>query len=74
MASNGIGIVADEVPHVGLCVRCANVRIVESRRGSRFYRCQLADVDPAYVRYPPLPVISCPGFALISEVAPPEGG
>jgi hypothetical protein len=45
-----------------LCDRCTNVHIIENRRGSRFYRCRLADVDPAFVRYPPLPVLSCPGF------------
>jgi hypothetical protein len=55
---------APDVPDVyaGLCDRCTNVHIIENRRGSRFYRCRLADVDPAFVRYPPLPVLSCPGF------------
>jgi hypothetical protein len=53
---------ARETP-AGLCDRCTNVHIIENRRGSRFYRCRLADIDPAFVRYPPLPVIVCPGFA-----------
>jgi len=56
----------------GLCDRCQNVQIIQNRRGSRFYRCRLADVDPAFVRYPPLPVLFCPGFAPIDPAAPSQ--
>ena len=52
----------EESARVGLCVRCEHVHVIENRRGSRFYRCRLADVDPAFLRYPPLPVILCTGF------------
>ncbi|HEV8381904.1 MAG TPA: hypothetical protein VGQ29_09980 [Gemmatimonadales bacterium] len=38
------------------------MRIVTNRRGSTFYRCLRADTDPRFVRYPPLPVLSCPGY------------
>ena len=58
--------------HVGLCARCEHVQVIENRRGSHFYRCRLADVDPAFLRYPPLPVIACPGFTRISTAAPRE--
>jgi len=58
---------AEDLARVGLCARCANVQVIENRRGSRFYRCRLADVDPAFPRYPPLPVMSCQGFSPISE-------
>ena len=58
----------EDFARVGLCVRCVNVHVIENRRGSHFYRCRLADVDPAFRRYPPLPVISCPGFAPAGEV------
>jgi hypothetical protein len=64
---------SDDHVRVGLCARCANVQVVENRRGSRFYRCRLADVDPAFVRYPPLPMLSCSGFVPISEATPPAG-
>lgn len=57
---------------VGLCARCTNVQVIENRRGSRFYRCRLSDVDPAFPRYAPLPVISCAGFTPIFEATPPE--
>lgn len=47
---------------VGLCAMCTHVHIVQNRRGSRFYRCRLADVDPDYPRYPALPVLACEGY------------
>jgi len=52
-------------PVVGLCATCRWVRIVTNRRGSVFYRCLRADLeppDPRFVRYPPLPVLHCPGY------------
>lgn len=57
----------------GLCDHCTNVRIIQNRRGSRFYRCSLADVDPAFLRYPPLPVLICRGFTKADPVAPSQG-
>lgn len=47
----------------GLCPRCAHVRRVESDRKSVFLMCTLAKGDPRFRRYPPQPVVSCPGFA-----------
>lgn len=47
---------------IGLCERCRHVHVVENRRGSRFYRCTLADVDPRFPKYPRLPVLRCDGF------------
>jgi len=46
----------------GLCGRCANVRVVETRTGSRFYLCELSRTRPEFPRYPRLPVLSCRGF------------
>jgi hypothetical protein len=51
-----------DADRVGLCLDCRWSRTVENRRGSVFYRCLRADTDPAYPRYPPLPVRSCPGY------------
>jgi hypothetical protein len=47
---------------VGLCLRCRFAALQRSARGGRFWRCRRADSDPAFARYPPLPVRSCPGF------------
>ena len=52
----------------GLCGHCSNARIIENRRGSRFYMCELSKVDPAFPKYPPLPVLKCSGYR------PVEGG
>ncbi len=49
-------------PPIGLCESCTHVRIVENRRGSRFYLCELSAVDPAFPRYPRLPVLQCRGY------------
>jgi hypothetical protein len=46
----------------GLCATCRWVRIVKNRRGSVFYRCLRADTDPRFMKYPPLPVLTCPGY------------
>ncbi len=55
-------------PAVGLCAICTHVHIVENRRGSRFYRCRLAEVDPSFPRYPALPVMVCRGYEPASDV------
>jgi len=47
---------------VGLCFTCRWMRSTANRRGSVFFRCSRAEDDARYVRYPPLPVQSCPGF------------
>jgi hypothetical protein len=52
----------------GLCGSCVHARIIENRRGSRFYMCELSKVDPAFPKYPPLPVVKCSGYR------PAEGG
>lgn len=45
----------------GLCAECVHLRLLASRR-SVFVRCGLADADPAFPKYPPLPVVACDGF------------
>lgn len=46
----------------GLCGDCVHARVIESRRGSRFYLCGLSSVDPAFPKYPRLPVLRCRGY------------
>jgi hypothetical protein len=65
-------------PPAGLCETCANVRIVQSGKGSRFYLCRLSAVDPAFPRYPRLPVLRCRGYtpadsAIVPEASEPAG-
>jgi hypothetical protein len=47
----------------GLCGHCEHARAVTSARGSTFWRCSVHDRDPAWPKYPPLPVLRCPKHA-----------
>lgn len=49
-------------PSIGLCSACRFVVRQDTKRGAVFYRCGRADDDPAYRKYPPIPVGDCPGF------------
>jgi hypothetical protein len=46
----------------GLCDDCRHQRLVPNTRGSVFSLCERSRSDPAYRRYPPIPVLSCLGF------------
>lgn len=50
-------------PGAGLCETCVHVRIIESKRGSRFYLCELSQTDSRFRKYPPLPVLRCLGYS-----------
>jgi hypothetical protein len=56
----------------GLCDTCRYQRIVRSGRGARFSLCLRSREDPAYRRYPPLPVVSCPGHDRRPAGSPPK--
>ena len=53
---------AEVAPRAGLCASCDHLQVLRSRR-STFVRCALADRDPRFERYPPLPVLACPGHS-----------
>jgi hypothetical protein len=46
----------------GLCPACRHVRRLVNDRGSTFYLCQLARVDPSLPRYPAQPRLVCRGY------------
>jgi hypothetical protein len=48
-------------PPAGLCDSCLHQRIVRTTRGSEFSLCERSRTDPAYPRYPRLPVLECRG-------------
>ena len=54
---------SNESARVGLCFSCVHARRVEALRGAVFYRCGYSDVDPAFPKYPQLPVLVCSGYA-----------
>jgi hypothetical protein len=49
-------------PRAGLCDSCRHQRLVRNTRGSQFSLCERSKHDPAYPRYPRLPVVRCAGF------------
>jgi hypothetical protein len=51
-----------ERERVGLCAGCTHVKVITSDRGSRFYQCLRGLTDPAYRKYPVLPVWQCRGY------------
>ncbi len=60
----------------GLCARCAHVRLVPGRGAAVFYLCERSFEDPAYPRYPAIPVLACRGYEAAAEaggVRPPPG-
>ena len=46
----------------GLCDTCAHQQVVRNTRGSAFSLCTRSRDDPAYPRYPRVPVLGCPGY------------
>jgi hypothetical protein len=57
-------------PAAGLCDSCRHQELVPNTRGSVFSLCLRSRTDPAYRRYPRIPVLACPGH----ENDPREGG
>ena len=49
-------------PPPGLCGVCRHSRLITPARGSVFRLCERSATDPAYPRYPALPVLRCAGF------------
>jgi hypothetical protein len=50
-------------PGAGLCDACRHQQIVRNTRGSAFSLCLRSRTEPdRFVRYPRLPVTSCPGY------------
>jgi hypothetical protein len=60
-----MGMTAGEFDAVsaGLCASCIHARVITSDRGSTFLRCDLADRDPLFPKYPRLPVLRCSGWS-----------
>jgi len=56
-----------EEERVGLCAHCVHAKEIRSERGSLFYLCGLSAVDPAFPKYPRLPVIECSGYLKKTE-------
>lgn len=51
--------------NANLCESCRWMREILSGKGSRFILCERATSDERYRKYPPLPVLRCPGHELL---------
>jgi len=58
----------------GLCDSCRHQRLVPNTRGSVFSLCERSREDPAYPRYPRLPVLRCEGFEARPGASEEAGG
>jgi hypothetical protein len=58
---------ADSRDPIGLCAACRHAHVVRSSHGSTFYRCQLAETDPRFSKYPRLPVLRCAGYEPVDK-------
>jgi hypothetical protein len=57
-------------PPAGLCATCRHARRIVSGKGSAFWLCRRSETDPAFPRYPALPVLRCTGYEPESPTAP----
>jgi len=46
----------------GLCDSCRHQQLIRNTRGSEFSLCLRSKTDPAFPKYPRLPVLRCHGF------------
>ena len=58
----------------GLCDTCRHQRLVPNSRGSVFSLCERSRADPAYPRYPRLPVTACRGHEVAAREPGRRGG
>lgn len=47
---------------MGICAACKHVRELETKIGATIYMCQLAAKDERFRKFPPLPLLACPGY------------
>ena len=61
---------------IGLCTSCRHAKSLRTKGGTVIYLCGLSLSDPRFPRYPQLPVKTCPGYDVVSEVedSPPKSG
>ena len=52
----------------GLCDTCRHQRVIRNTRGSSFSMCERSKSDPAYPKYPRLPVLECPGYEQLEKL------
>jgi hypothetical protein len=54
----------EERTKAGLCADCRFARRIDTGKGSRFFLCRRSEGDPAFDRYPRLPMRTCRGYEI----------
>lgn len=55
---------AEIVGRIGDCFGCAYTKTLKTKSGSAIFQCGHAEKEPAYAKYPRLPMRGCPGVKL----------
>jgi len=71
--SRGCSLNQPNRDEVGLCRTCRHARRVPTAP-KLYWMCRLAATDPAFERYPRLPVVRCAGYQRAEGGAPDEEG
>jgi len=58
---------AERLRRVGLCASCRAAKRIVSSKQSEFWLCGRAERDPAFPKYPRLPVVRCAGYEAASS-------
>lgn len=53
----------------GVCRACAHSKWLRTKGGGELLYCRLSETDSRFLKYPPLPVFSCKGWAPPTDVA-----
>ncbi len=54
----------------GLCATCAHRREIRNDRNAVFTQCARSFTDPAFAKYPRLPVLRCSGYDPVRHSQP----
>ncbi len=50
-------------PPAGLCDSCVHQKLIRTGRGNEFSMCERSKSQPEHFpKYPPVPVLECPGY------------
>ncbi len=57
---------------IGLCAACKYMQVINSAKGSTFFRCMYSKIDETFLKYPQLPVFACSGYQPKDKKDPPS--
>lgn len=55
--------------HAGVCRNCVYAKWLRTKSGGEILLCRLSETDATYLKYPPLPMLSCRGWSAPEDAA-----